>query len=135
MALTETQLKPAAQRLERLNDLVRSLPEASIEDYGRQGEHRTYRIGKKTFAHYVCDHHNDGRIALWCKSTSAEQFHRVDEEPEHYFVPPYLGKSGWLGLRLDQPGEVPWDAVEYLLQQAFLAQAPKRLQRQLSGET
>ena len=129
MPLTEQQLASAAQRLAELNSLVERLPEALIEDYGREAEHRAYKVGSKTFAYYVSDHHGDGRIALWCKSSAAEQFHRVDEEPDDFFVPPYLGKSGWLGLRLDQPEQVPWDAVEHLLTQAWLARAPKRLQQ------
>jgi len=133
MVLGEAQIATAAERLERVNALAAQLPEAIVEDYGRRGEHRVYKIGRKTFGYYVRDHHDDGRIALWCKSTSAEQFHRVDEEPDDYFVPPYLGKSGWLGLRLDQAEPVPWDAVEYLLQQAWLAQAPKRLRAQLES--
>jgi len=131
VALNQQQSAAAPTRLERLNQIAAALPEAVIEDYGRSGEHRVYKLGRKTFAYYVHDHHDDGRIALWCKSTLTEQFHLVDEEPENYFVPPYLGRSGWLGLRLDQAETVPWDAVEYLLQRAWMAQAPKRLQAAL----
>jgi hypothetical protein len=35
----------------------------------------------------------------------------VAASPERYFVPPYYGVRGWVGMYLDIP-DVDWDAVE-----------------------
>jgi len=34
----------------------------------------------------------------------------VNGGPERFFVPPYVGHRGWIGLRLDLP-DVDWDEV------------------------
>ena len=56
------------------------------------------------FLNFVDDHHADGRLAVWCKSTLEEQRRLVADDPEHFFVPPYVGVRGWVGMRLDRPG-------------------------------
>jgi len=49
----------------------------------------------------------------------------VEAEPERFFVPPYVGPSGWVGVWLDGP--VAWDDLAELLRDAYLLTAPKRL--------
>jgi len=62
-----------------------------------------YRVrGGKVFAMYAVDHHGDGRVALWLNTPDGMQDAYVREEPKHFFVPPYVGPGGWLGLRLDK---------------------------------
>lgn len=80
----------------------------------------------KTFAYYLFDHHGDGRIAFCCKSTLAEQRRLIREDPEAFFVPAYLGKSGWVAMRLDLD-EVDWTTVEELAIRAFQSIAPRKL--------
>ena len=46
-------------------------------------------------------------------------------EPEHYFVPPYVGVRGWIGVRLDRG--IDWDDVERVIREAYLAVAPKKI--------
>lgn len=45
--------------------------------------------------------------------------------PEHYFVPPYVGYMGWVGLRLDR--NVGWKEIAGVVEDAYLTVAPKKL--------
>jgi hypothetical protein len=70
-------------------------------------------------------HHDDGRIALWCAAPPGVQRGLVGADPVHYFVPPYVGQRGWIGVRLDR--RLGWDDVERVIREAYLAVAPKKL--------
>lgn len=84
----------------------------------------TWWGGRKTFATLHDDHHGDGRLAVWIKASHDEQAELVEADPDTFFVPPYVGVSGWVGLRLD--GDVDWDQVRDLLLQGYRSVAPKR---------
>ena len=114
-------------RRKRLVALCQGLPEAIAERAGVQ--HLAFKVRKKIFAYYAYDHHGDGRIALLCKAPPGEQSQLVDEDPERYFVPPYVGSRGWVGLRVDSSG-VDWRAVKNLLSVAYVLTAPDNLRRQ-----
>jgi predicted DNA-binding protein (MmcQ/YjbR family) len=47
-------------------------------------------------------------------------------EGEPYFVPPYVGSKGWIGIRLDDP-RIDWEQVAELIATSYLLTAPKRL--------
>jgi hypothetical protein len=89
----------------------------------------TFWGGKKTFASFHENHHGDGRIAAWIKSDADTQEGLVEANPDLFFVPPYVGPSGWLGVRLDE--NVDWDVVAGLLEDGYRAVAPKRALAQL----
>ena len=57
-----------------------------------------FKADGKTFATYVINHHGDGHLALWLRSPQGAQSLYVDAEPEHFYVPPYVGPKGWLGV-------------------------------------
>jgi hypothetical protein len=113
-----------AGRRKRLVGLCEGLPEAVAERAGVQ--HLAFKVKKKIFAYYVYDHHHDGRIALWCKAPPGEQGRLVEEDPGRYFVPPYVGPKGWVGVRLDSP-RVPWAAIKNALLAAYFLTAPDKL--------
>ncbi len=71
------------------------------------------------------DHHDDGRVAAWCKAHHVDQQELVDADPERFFVPPYVGPSGWVGVRLDRG--LDWGIVSDLVEQAYRLTAPKTL--------
>jgi hypothetical protein len=50
---------------------------------------------------FVDNHHEDGRLAIWCNAPPGTQDALVASHPKHYFVPPYVGPQGWIGVRLD----------------------------------
>lgn len=62
------------------------------------------------------DHHGSGHVAVWCNAPPGAQESLVSADPRHFFVPPYVGKGGWLGIRLDSG--LAWTTIEDLLQQA-----------------
>lgn len=122
--------RESGQRQDKLIELGRTLPEATVEPVGRQNEHLTFRVRKKTFAYYAFDHHGDGRIALLCKAGPGEQGRLVEESPRRFFVPPYVGRQGWVGLRLDG-ARVNWAEVAFLLRAAYRLTAPRTLAARL----
>ena len=110
--------------LTRLRKLCLALPEAhEVEAWGEP----TFRVRNKLFAMYASsgNHHGAGRAAVWCKAARTNQALMVEAEPQRFFVPPYVGPSGWVGVWLD--GAVAWDDLEELLRDAYLLVAPKRL--------
>jgi hypothetical protein len=84
----------------------------------------TFWGGRKTFATIHDNHHGDGRQALWIKSTFDAQEDLVEMDPEVFFVPPYVGPSGWIGVCLDKGAG--WDMIETLLFEGYRLVAPKR---------
>jgi hypothetical protein len=81
--------------------------------------------GKRAFVMYLDNHHNDGRLALWCAAPPEIQQLLVGAAPERYFVPPYVGHLGWLGVRLDR--DLGWDEIAGHIEDAYLTVAPKAL--------
>ncbi len=74
---------------------------------------------------------DDGAVALWCAAPVGVQAELVDREPERFFVPPYVGHRGWIGLRLDI--DLDWDEVDAILRDAYRMIAPKKLIKELDG--
>jgi hypothetical protein len=110
-----------ANSLERLRSLIAALPETSEKiSHGSP----TFWGGKKTFASFHTDHHGDGRVAVWCKVPPGAQEALVESDPELYFVPPYVGPSGWVGIDLD--GDIDWQSVAGLLEEGYRMVAPRR---------
>jgi len=110
-----------------INQAVRavclSFPET--EEYLSHGS-PNFRVRKgKTFATYVVNHHGDGRVALWLNAPEGAQAHYTGVEPRHFFVPPYVGPRGWLGVKLDKG--VSWKRVAQLVREAFEKVAPPAL--------
>jgi hypothetical protein len=75
--------------------------------------------GKRAFLIFHDNHHGDGRLAIWCAAPDGEQQALVDANPEAYFVPPYVGKRGWLGVRLDR--SLSWTEIDGVVENAYLA--------------
>ncbi|WP_285654297.1 MmcQ/YjbR family DNA-binding protein [Actinomycetospora sp. NBRC 106375] len=83
---------------------------------------------RKMFASYVGRHHGSEYYAIWVAAPVGVQEEMVDAEPDRFFVPPYVGHRGWLGLRLDvEPGGPDWDEVRAVVTDAYRVIAPKRL--------
>ncbi len=84
-----------------------------------------YKVCGKSFATFTVNHHGDGRVALWLAAPPGAQQRHVDDDPACYFVPPYVGVRGWLGVRLDR--DLPWSAVVRRVQEAWQHIAPSGL--------
>lgn len=111
--------------LSRLRELALALPEAEERlSHGSPGFH----IAKgKFFAYFWHDYHGDGETAVHVRTSGLdEQAMLIEADPESYYKPPYLGPSGWVGIRLDAD-EVDWDRVADRLAYSWELVAPKRL--------
>ena len=105
--------------LDRLREICLALPEATEkETWGDP----TFRVRDKIFA--MCKV-GDGRMSVWCKALPGVQGILVGSDQERFFVPPYVGHNGWVGVRLDV--EIDWDDVADLVEESYRMTAPKRL--------
>lgn len=78
---------------------------------------------RRPFVMYMDHHHDDGRLALWCASSSDVQRMLATSRPEQFFVPPYVGHRGWIGVRLDR--DLSWDEIEGVIADAHRVVAAK----------
>jgi hypothetical protein len=78
---------------------------------------------KGVFVMFADNHHEDGRLALWMPARDGLQGALIDEAPETYFKPPYVGSSGWIGVELDQVAD---DVLAAHIREAWKLAAPKK---------
>jgi hypothetical protein len=116
--------------LQRVRALCLALPEAT--ERLSHGVPWWFVGNGRGFATFADNLHGDGRLALWCNAPPGAQHALVASAPEQYFVPPYVGGRGWLGVRLDRA--VGWDAIAALIDAAHRASAPRRLLARLDAE-
>src|SRR5688572_25954416 len=110
---------PKNDPLTRIRKLCLSLPETSEKTaWGAP----TFRVQGKLFVMFVDNHHKDGRVAIWCDAPAGSQQALVASDPEQFFVPPYVGPSGWIGIRLDRG--LAWSIVKELIHEAHHTRAP-----------
>ena len=112
-----------ASGLARVREICLALPETSERaSHGAP----TFFIGdKRSFVSFMDDHHGDGRLALWCAAPPGAQRMLAGSRPEQFFVPPYVGHRGWVGVRLDR--DLAWREIARVIEDAYFAVAPKRL--------
>lgn len=108
--------------LARLRKVCLALPDAhEVEAWGEP----TFRIKNKIFAMHASadNHHGRGRPSVWCMAGPGNQDVMVKSRPDRFFVPPYVGPSGWIGIYLD--GSVDWKEVAELMHDAYMLRAPR----------
>lgn len=123
----------AVSKLARdLNQAVRDaclwLPGA--EEFASHGT-PNFRVRGKTFATYAVNHHGDGRVALWLNAMPGSQDLHVGAQPAHFFVPPYVGPRGWLGVVLDRG--IAWRRIVSLVREAYEKVAPAELRARIGS--
>ncbi|HEX4841420.1 MAG TPA: MmcQ/YjbR family DNA-binding protein [bacterium] len=106
-----------------MRGLCLALPETS--ERMSHGQPTFFIGGKAAFVMFMDNHHHDGRLALWCAATPEIQQMLIRSSPERYFMPPYVGYRGWVGVRLDR--DLPWNHIAGLIEDAFLTVAPAKL--------
>jgi hypothetical protein len=114
-------LTPAAA-LRTVRRLALALPEA--EERLSHGS-PAFFVRKKQFLHYWNNHHNDGMHTLWCAAPPGAQEMLVAAEPGLFFVPPYVGFRGWIGLNLDHAEGA--DDIAGAIENAYRTVTPPRL--------
>jgi hypothetical protein len=86
-------------QLARLRRICKSVP--GTTEKLSHGE-PTFFTPKRVFAMFANNHHGDGRVAVWLPAAAGVQAALIDEDPETYFRPPYVGVSGWIGVELSK---------------------------------
>ena len=81
------------------------------------------------FVMLLDDHHDDGRLAVWCAAPEGVQAEMTQTDPERFFRPPYVGHRGWLGVEL---AEVSTAELTAICREAFCSVAPSSLRRLLT---
>ena len=117
---------PSAERdrtLARIREICLALPETS--ERPSHGAPTFFVRDKRSFLMVLTNHHGDGRFAIWCAAPAGVQTMLVDADPERFFVPPYVGHRGWLGMRLDRA--LDWDELAGIVEDAYAEIAPAKL--------
>lgn len=105
--------------LDRLRGACLCLPEA-VEAGGVGNP--SFKVRAKIFA---MQHGHQGRPSCWMKAPEGVQGMLVGHDPGRFFVPPYVGHNGWVGVWLD--GATDWDELADLVEESYRMTAPKRL--------
>lgn len=105
----------------RLRAICLALPEAT-EQLMRRGP--SYRVADKIFA---LERPWNGCPALWCKVPAGAREILIEAEPARFFIPPYFGPKGWIGIGLGEAAD--WREIEAFVQRSYRLVAPKRLAR------
>jgi predicted DNA-binding protein (MmcQ/YjbR family) len=110
--------------LRRLRAFCLALPEASETDaWG----HPNWRAGKKTFA--VLETYR-GELVITFKAQPQEQQLLADDP--RFFIAPYVGKHGWLCMRVGE--RVDWKLTRELLLRSYRLVALKRMVQALDAK-
>jgi hypothetical protein len=109
--------------LGEVRKLCLALPETS--ERLSHGAPTFFIRGKRSFLMVLTNHHGDGRFAIWCAAPEGMQKMLVDADPGRFFVPPYVGHRGWLGMRLDRG--MNWDELAGIVEDAYAEVAPAKL--------
>lgn len=95
------------RRLRLLSAACLALPESERTDCGA---HADFRVRGRIFAYFLKNHGGDGITAACFKSRLGEHVEYVKRAPERFYLPQYIGRRGWFGIRLDRQ-YVDWDEV------------------------
>jgi predicted DNA-binding protein (MmcQ/YjbR family) len=115
------------------NDLHQTVREACLwlpeaEEFVSHGS-PNFRVRGKTFATYAVNHHGDGRVALWLPAPRGAQDHHLRADPDNFYVPPYVGVRGWIGVRIDRG--LAWKRIAALVREAYEHVAPASLRTRI----
>jgi predicted DNA-binding protein (MmcQ/YjbR family) len=111
----------------RVRAICLAFPEATEKPtHGAAG----FFVRKQFAMLWPTGHHDREFPHLWCAAEPGAQEALVATS-DRYFRPPYVGHRGWVGVHLD--GEVDWDEIAELLEDAYRVIAPPRLVAQLDS--
>jgi len=103
----------------RIRKICMAFPEAEEKPFGGHSS-PAYRVRDKLFVMTS----EDG-TSMTCKARPGVQQILVGSDPERFFIPPYVGSKGWIGIRLDVTQD--WDELADLMEESYRMTAPKRV--------
>lgn len=107
----------------QLTEIALRLPEAEV--LHQSGDHYAFTVRGKKFCYFLVDHHGDGRIAINVKVPPGVQQDLMENEPDRFHIPAYLGARGWIGF--DFANGADWSEINEMLRQSYALIAPKTL--------
>jgi len=109
-----------ATLMDRVRALCFALPEAfEVEAWG----HPTFRVGGGRGMMFCISAEDGATVTMKADPIEREA---LLEQGEPFYVPPYVGHAGWIGIRLDDSG-TDWEEVAELIATSYCLTAPKRL--------
>ncbi len=121
MNQNQRQLRDGSARvLQRLRSVCHRFPHVEEIDEGSVGD-PVFKVDGRIFA---MQHLVDNRMSLWCKAAPGVQDTLVASAPNRFFVPPYVGHRGWVGVWLDV--SLDWDEIDDLIEESYRRTAPAR---------
>jgi len=119
-------LPAGEEHLRRVRRICNALPQTTEKlSHGAP----TFFVAKKVYAMFVNNHHNDGHLAVWIPVAPGLQATLLKTEPKKFYMPPYVGVRGWVGVELDEVGD---DELGFHLCEAWRLIAPPKV-RSASG--
>ena len=115
------------KHLKRVQRICHALPETT--ERHSHGE-PTFFVGKKVFAMFSNNHHNDGHIAVVAPAPPGVQAMLIEGSPDKFYRPPYVGGAGWIGIELENVDD---EELSFHLRQAWLLIAPKKVRALLAA--
>jgi hypothetical protein len=116
-------------QINRIRGICASIP-GTIEKISH-GE-PTFFTPQRVFAMFSNNHHGDGHVAVWIPAAPGVQAALIEEAPETYFRPPYVGVSGWVGVELSKVDD---EQLGALIREAFGLMTAKTSGRSKSRTT
>jgi predicted DNA-binding protein (MmcQ/YjbR family) len=107
--------------VDRLRTLCPAFPD--VEERSSHGEPSWFIRGSRQFAMFANRHHDD-RVAFWCDAPSGALETLVSGAAARFFLRPYVGHRGWLGVHLDVP--LDWSEIAAIVRDAHDAAAHRR---------
>lgn len=114
------------KRKARLAALCEAYPETEAANR-YDTEHLSLEVAGKRFGYYLYQHFgDDGRSGAVLKAAPGAQEMLVEEDPDRFWVPAFVGRHGWIGIRLDLD-EPDWNEIADFVRDAWRLTAPKRV--------
>lgn len=121
--------KDDGTQLKRVRLVCSSIP-GTIEKTSH-GE-PTFFTPERVFAMFDDNHHGDGHVAVWVPAAPGAQAALIEEEPDTYFRPPYVGVAGWVGVELSKVDD---EQLGALIREAFRLTRAKKITSDRSGRS
>ena len=113
-------LDSGSEQIERVRRICLSLPETWEKlSHGEP----TWFVGKKVFAMFSNNHHQDGHIAVTVPAAIGIQEMLIKTSSKKFYRPPYVGVRGWVGIEIDRVSDR--ELTQHLKEAWRLIAAPK----------
>jgi predicted DNA-binding protein (MmcQ/YjbR family) len=103
----------------QLRRICLAFPEAVEKPFGGHSA-PAFRVRDKLFLVL-----SESAEYLTCKAAPGDQQLLVASDPDRFFVPPYVGTKGWVGVRVDRA--VDWEEIAELAEDSYRLIAPASL--------